>query len=60
MKKNLYAIIGYQLKGGHTSSFTVGLSVGLRFGKLIQMMTNLLICRVKLRTLKRKHKYINN
>ena len=25
--------IGYELKGGHTSIFTVGLSVGLRFGK---------------------------
>jgi hypothetical protein len=25
--------IGYELKGGHTSVFTVGLSVGCRFGK---------------------------
>ena len=25
--------IGYELKGGHTSVFTIGLSVGLRFGK---------------------------
>jgi len=25
--------IGYELKGGHTSVFTIGLSVGFRFGK---------------------------